>query len=66
MTLESLYELIYIMKKGIYDRKELNEIFRIINKHKNKCREINCPCPNFDIGNYLEKFKERKIFHSQH
>jgi PAS domain S-box-containing protein len=59
MSLESLSELISILKKGVVNCKDLNEIFRIINKHRNICKDKNCPCPNYEIENFLGRFKIR-------
>lgn len=57
MSLSSLYEITELLKKGIYNTRDLNEIFRIINKHRNNCKEKACSCKNYEIENFLVKFK---------
>jgi hypothetical protein len=57
MNLPTLYEIIALLKKGIYNTRELNEMFRILNKHRNNCKDNTCPCKNYEIENFLTKFK---------
>jgi hypothetical protein len=55
LSINSLYEVINLLKNGVKNRKYLNEIFLIIYEHKFFCKNAECACSYFEIDNFLSK-----------
>jgi PAS domain S-box-containing protein len=66
MTLESLSELIYILKRSVTNINHLYIFFKIINKHMYNCQIGDCLCRIYKLENFIDRLKILKSSATSH